>query len=90
MVEKRAVLCVFWSGRPDESPRINRAAHEYAPYALGLIAIISAELLVITALLVADASEWAGVASASGVLALWCAGWTDMCRRRINVASRAS
>jgi len=85
--EKRAVLRVFWSGRPDGSARINRAAGEYAPYALSLIATIGVELLVITALLIARASEWAGLASAGAVLALWCVGWTEMCRRRINVVA---
>ena len=85
--EKRAVLRVFWSGRPDQSARINRAAREYAPYALCLIAIISVELLIITALLVVHASSWAGLASAGAVVVLWCAGWTEMCRRRIWVVT---
>lgn len=87
--EKRAVLRVFWSGRLDQSARINQAAGEYAPYALGLIAIISVELLIITSLLIAHASHWAGLASASAVLAVWCVGWTEMCRRRINADALA-
>lgn len=84
--EKRDVLRVFWSGRPDERTHINQAAKEYAPYALCLVGIICVELLIITALLAADASDWAGLSSASAVLVLWCAGWTEMCRRRIAAA----
>ena len=61
--EKRAVLRVFWSGRPDGSARINRAAREYAPYALGLIVIISVELLIIT-----GSSDLSGVLLVGGLV----------------------
>ena len=84
--EKRAVLRVFWSGRRAESPRINQAAREYAPYALSLIVTISIEMLIIAVLLDVRASTWSWLGSASAVLSLGCAGWTEMCRRRINAA----
>jgi len=84
--EKRAVWRVFWSGRRGESSRINQAAREYAPYALSLIVTISVEMVVIAVLLDARASGWSWLGSASAVLSLWCAGWTEMCRRRINAA----
>ncbi|MBW4030050.1 MAG: hypothetical protein HIU57_05135 [Acidobacteria bacterium] len=87
--EKRTVLRTFWSGRRDESARINRAAGEYAPYALGLIVTIAVETVVIATLLVARASGWAWSGTAAAVLAWWCAGWTEMCRRRINAVATA-
>ena len=82
--EKRAVLRTFWSGRSNESEKINLAAREYGPYALGLVAIISFEMLIIAALLIARANGWAWVATASSVLALWSLWWTVVCRRRVN------
>lgn len=88
--EKRAVLRTFWSGHTDESEKINLAAREYGPYALGLVAIISIELIIIAVLLTARANGWAWVATASTVLALWSLWWTVVCRRRINAASADS
>lgn len=82
--EKRAVLRAFWSGRSDESEKINQAAREYGPYALALVAIISLELLIIAALLIAWSNGWAWAATASTVLALWSLWWTVVCRRRLN------
>jgi uncharacterized Tic20 family protein len=84
--EKRAVLRTFWSGRADESEKINLAAREYGPYALALVVIISLELIIIATLLIARANGWAWVATASTVLALWSLGWTVVCRRRINTS----
>ena len=84
--EKRAVLRVFWSGRRGESPRINQAAREYAPYALSLIVTISVEMVIIAVLLDVHASGWSWLGSASAVLSLWCTGWTEMCRRRMIAA----
>ena len=87
--EKRAVLRTFWSGREDESAKINLAAREYGPYALGLVVIITFELIVIAALLVARANGWAWTATAATVLALWSLWWTVACRRRINATRSA-
>lgn len=84
--EKRAVLRTFWSGRADESEKINLAAREYSPFALGLVAIITFELIVIAGLLVARANGWAWVATSATVLAVWSLWWTVMCRRRINAS----
>ncbi|MDH2903555.1 MAG: hypothetical protein PXZ08_06360 [Actinomycetota bacterium] len=80
--EKRAVLRTFWSCRAHESEKINQAAREYGPYALVLVLVISVELVVIAALLVARANGWAWIATAASVLGLWSLWWTVQCRRR--------
>ena len=82
--EKRAVLRTFWSGRAHQSDKINQAAREYGPYALWLVVIITIELLIIAALLVARTNGWAWVATAATVLALWSLWWTIQCRRRMS------
>lgn len=82
--EKRAVLRTFWSGRADASDKINQAAREYGPYALGLVAIITIELVVIAALLIIRANDWAWTATGTSVLALRSLWWTAACRRRAN------
>jgi hypothetical protein len=82
--EKREVLRTFWSGHANDSEKINVAAREYGPYALALVAIITFELVVIAALLIARANGWAWVATSSFVLSLWSLWWTTVCRQRIN------
>ena len=82
--EKRAVLRTFWSCRTDDSDKINRAAREYGPYALGLVAIISLELIIIAGILIGRANGWAWIATAATVLSMWSLWWTVVCRRRIN------
>jgi hypothetical protein len=79
--EKRTVLRTFWSGREGDSDKINVAAREYGPYALGLVAIISFELLVIAALLVVRVDGWAWLATTCTVLSLWSLWWTRHCQR---------
>lgn len=85
--EKRAVLRTFWTGHASDSEKINVAAREYGPYALTLVAIITFELVVIAALLIARANGWAWIATGSFVLALWSLWWTAVCRQRINAVS---
>ena len=41
--EKRAVLQLFWRGASDATPRVRRAALEYAPYALAATSVITLE-----------------------------------------------
>jgi hypothetical protein len=84
--EKRAVLHTFWSGTTNESEKINEAAREYGPYALGLVAIITLELALIAVLLVIRANGWAWTGTGMSVLAGWSLWWTFICRRRINTA----
>ena len=82
--EKRAALRTFWSCRPHESEKINQAAHEYGPYALALVAVITIELILIAALLLARANGWTWVATGTSVLALWSLWWTLQCRRHAS------
>ncbi len=82
--EKRAVLRTFWSGRADESDKVMGAAREYGPYALGLVTVITFELVVIAALLIIRAPAWAGVATGAGVIAVWSLWWTAACQRRMS------
>jgi hypothetical protein len=85
--EKRAVLRAFWSGRADESDKVNGAAREYGPYALSLVTVITFELAVIAALLIFRANAWAGVATGAGVISLWSVWWTAVCHRRMSAWS---
>jgi hypothetical protein len=80
-VEKRAVLRTFWSSREDESDKVNRAAREYGPYALAMVAIIAVELVVISSVLLARGSGWAWIALAATAFALWSLWWTHVCQR---------
>jgi hypothetical protein len=82
--EKRAVMRAFWSGRFDDSHKINQAAKEYGPYALGLVTIVTLEIVFIATLLVIRANGWAWTSTAGSVLALWSLWWTVLCRRTIN------
>ncbi len=82
--EKRMVLRTFWSCRPHESDKINQAAHEYGPYALGLVTVITVELVIIAALLLARANGWTWIATTASVLAFWSLWWTLQCRRRTS------
>jgi len=84
--EKRDVLRTFWSARDHESEKINTAAREYGPYALALIVIITVELAIISALLVALASGWSWIATAATVLSLWSVWWTRQCQRRLRTS----
>ncbi len=86
--EKRMVLRTFWSGRPHETEKINQAAREYGPYALGLVAVITIELVTIASLLLARANGWTWIATAASVLALWSLWWTLQCRRRTSAPVR--
>lgn len=79
--EKRAVLRTFWTRRLDESEKINCAAREYAPFALGLVSIITVELLVIAVTLIARVNGWAWAATLATVLCAWSLIWTIMCSR---------
>jgi len=79
--EKRAVLHTFWTGRQNESDKVNRAAREYGPYALAMVAIIAAELVVISSVLLVRGSDWAWIALAATAFALWSLWWTHVCQR---------
>ena len=76
--EKRAVLRTFWSQCAAESDKVGRAAQEYGPYALIMVAVICIELVLITVALVAlaSASAWAWLAGAAAVLAGVSTWWT--------------
>lgn len=80
--EKRAVLHTFWSGHTSESEKINLAAREYGPYALGLVATITAELAVIAGYLVERSNVWSWAAGGATLLAAWSLGWSFVCQRR--------
>lgn len=82
--EKRAVLRTFWSCRTHESEKINQAAREYGPYALGLVAVVTVELVIIATLLFARANGWTWVATSATVLSLWSLWWTAQCRSRLS------
>jgi len=82
--EKRAVLRTFWSNREDESDKVNRAAREYGPYALAMVAIIAMELAVISSVLWARGSSWAWVAFLATVFALWSVWRTYVCQGARN------
>lgn len=86
--EKRAVLRAFWSGRADESGKVNRAAREYGPYAFAMIAAICAELVVISGVLIAKGSAYAWLAVAATTLSLLSLWWTRVCQRAQGRASR--
>ena len=79
--EKRAVLRTFWSSRPDESDKVNRAASEYGPYALAMVAIIAVELAVIASVLLARGSGWAWFALAATAFSVWSVWRTHVCQR---------
>lgn len=85
--EKRAVLRTFWSGRTSDLDKINVAAREYGPYALALVTIITLELVVIAALLIARANGWAWISTSAFVLSLWSLWWTTVCRQKINATT---
>ena len=82
--EKRAVLQAFWSGRANDSEKINHAAREYGPYALCLVGVITLEVFLIAAFLIVRANGWSWLASAATVLSFWSLWWSIVCRRRIN------
>lgn len=82
--EKRAALHTFWSARANESEKINHAAREYGPYAIWLIGIITLELIIVAAFLIARGDGWAWAASATTVLSSWSLWWSFVCRRRVN------
>jgi hypothetical protein len=79
--EKRAVLRTFWGVTADPSDKINAAAREYGPYALAMVAVIAAELTVITAVLIAVGSAWLWAAAAATVMALLSLRRTWTCHR---------
>jgi hypothetical protein len=79
--EKKAVLRTFWTSHEDESDKVNRAAREYGPYALALVAIIAVELVVISSVLLARGSGWAWIALAATAVAVWSLWWTFVCQR---------
>ncbi len=76
------MLGAFWTGRASSSEKVNEAAREYGPYALAMIAVISAELALISAFLLASGSWWMWLGAAATVLALWSLRWTRTCLRR--------
>lgn len=79
--EKRAVLRVFWSRRSAESDKVHRAAQEYGPYALVMVAVIFAELVVIAVALFALGSAWSWLALLAAGLAGLSTWWTRVCER---------
>ncbi len=85
--EKRAVLRTFWGVAPDSSDKINAAAREYGPYALSMVAVIAAELVVITAVLVAVGSAWLWASAAATVVSLACLRRTWACRHASGAAT---
>lgn len=75
------MLRAFWSRHAGEPEQVAHAAREYGPYALVMVGIITAELAVMSASLVARHSALAWiplVATALSCLATW---WTEVCRR---------
>lgn len=80
--EKRSVLGVFWGGRADQPEKVVIAALEYGPYALAMTVVISLELVLIDALLVADRSGWSWLAIATTMVSLWCVQLTSRCQTR--------
>ncbi|HVB70805.1 MAG TPA: hypothetical protein VND83_04805 [Acidimicrobiales bacterium] len=88
--EKRAVLRAFWSSSDDESDKVNLAAREYGPYALGMVAIIALELVVISAVLGIRGSGWEWIAFIATAFALWSLWRTHVCQRvRRNGVARS-
>lgn len=79
--EKRAVLQAFWTGRSNESDKINSAAREYGPYAYAMVAVISAELVLITVVLAVRSSAWMWAVAAATALSLWSLWWTRVRHR---------
>jgi hypothetical protein len=79
--EKRAVLRTFWTSHEDESDKVNRAAHEYGPYALAMVALITVELVIISSVLLARGSGWAWFALGATAFALWSLWRTHVCQR---------
>ena len=79
--EKRVVLRTFWSQRVAESDKVNQAANEYGPYALVMVSVIWAELVLITIVLFNVGSSWAWPALAASVLAVAGAVRARNCRR---------
>lgn len=82
--EKRAVLRTFWGIRPDQSDKVNRAASEYGPYALAMVAVITLELAIISMVLFVDGSGWAWLATVATALALWSLWRTRVCHQAIR------
>ncbi len=88
--EKRAVLRAFWSSSDEESDKVNLAAREYGPYALGMVAIIALELVVISAVLAVRGSGWAWISLIATVFGLWSLWRTYVCQRaRRNGVARS-
>ncbi|MFI5035447.1 MAG: hypothetical protein ACHQFZ_04505 [Acidimicrobiales bacterium] len=86
--EKRAVLRTFWTGHVDESDKVNRAAREYGPFALAMVAVITVEVVLISAILVARGSGWAWLAVAGSLLAMWSL-WRTRVHHRATQAGAA-
>src|SRR5271169_7154728 len=78
--EKRAVLQTFWSNHVNESDKVNRAADEYGPFALAMVAFIAAELVLISAVLLARGSWWSSIAIVASAFVRWCLWWTRRCQ----------
>ncbi len=68
--EKRAVLQLFWRGAPDATPRVRRAALEYAPYALAATSVITLEAVALAWALSGRGDAGALTGALAGLVAL--------------------
>ena len=71
----------FWSRHEPASDKVGRAAQEYGPYALVMVAVICAELVLITVALFAIGSSWSWLAALAAALAGLSTWRTRVCQR---------
>jgi hypothetical protein len=78
--EKQALLQAFWSRRSHPDDKILDAAGEYGPVAFRLVAVITAELVVVAlGLWAARQTFWAVVTGAAAAFSAWSTWWTRAC-----------
>jgi hypothetical protein len=80
--EKRQVLSVFWRSEATDSPKIQRAAAQYGPWAVGFLFVIVVELAVLLVALVATGHLVGWVVVIPGAIALF-GGWRALVRSRV-------
>ena len=79
--EKRLLLTTFWSRTSCTNPKVTLASTEYGPVAYALILIATAELVVLSALLL-----WqhhyaeAAIAGFVTLIGAWSTWWTKRCQ----------
>ena len=84
--EKRQVLSVFWQSKPSPSDKVERAAAQYGPWAVGLLAVIVLELLILLIVLVAMGHPVGWIAVVPGALAMF-GLWRAVVRSRALAAT---